>query len=142
MKRYPMTTELVQSLQEHPYVEKATEWMVSFTEDFKKLAFDEYHRGKSMKEIFTDAGFDIEALGNKRIENFRNGLMEQSARESGFTDLRKNRDLRAAPSTEAQLLKRINELTHQVAYLQQENEFLKKIQNPGKVSVGKKVGLK
>ena len=66
----------MKELNEHAYVEQATEWTVSFTAEFKQLAYDEYYRGKSMREIFTEAGFDVEKLGEKRIQNFRSHLME------------------------------------------------------------------
>lgn len=142
MKRYPLSKELVKELNEHQYVERATEWTVSFTPEFKRMAYDEYYRGKTMREIFTEAGFDVERLGRQRIENFRNKLMEKAADEAGFADKRKDKSLQAPPSTEAQLKKRIRELEHRTAYLEQENEFLKKIQNLEKDSAGKAGGRK
>lgn len=128
MKRYPLSKAYVKELNKHPYVEKATEWSISFTPEFKQLAYDEYHRGKPMREIFTEAGFDVDRLGTKRLENFRDKLMKKAEEETGFADKRKDRSLQAPPSTEAQMMKRIRELEHRNAYLEQENEFLKKIQ--------------
>ena len=128
MKRYPLSKAYVKELNEHPYVEKATEWTISFTSEFKQLAYDEYYRGKPMREIFTEAGFDVDRLGTKRLENFRDKLMKKAEEETGFADKRKDRSLQAPPSTEAQMMKRIRELEHRNAYLEQENEFLKKIQ--------------
>ena len=43
MKRYPLPKEYVKELNEHRYVEQATEWTVSFTAEFKQLAYDEYY---------------------------------------------------------------------------------------------------
>ena len=137
MKRYPLPKEYVKELQEHQYVEQATEWTVSFTAEFKQLAYDEYYRGKSMREIFAEAGFDVEKLGKKRLENFRNWMVKKAGEESGFADKRKDRGLQAPPSTEAQLRKRIRELEHRAAYLEQENAFLKKIQELEKGCTGK-----
>lgn len=128
MKRYPLPKEYVKELNEHRYVEQATEWTVSFTAEFKQLAYDEYCRGKSMREIFTEAGFDVEKLGEKRIQNFRSHLMEKADDEAGFADKRKEKSIQALLSTEAQMMKRIRELEHRNAYLEQENDFLKKIQ--------------
>ena len=137
MKRYPLSKEYVKELNEHRYVESATEWTVSFTEEFKQLAYDEYYRGKSMREIFTEAGFDVEKLGDKRIQNFRSHLMHKATDESGFADKRKDKSLQAPPGTEAQMMKRIRELEHRNAYLEQENDFLKKIQELEKACGGK-----
>ena len=137
MKRYPLPKEYVKELNEHRYVEQATEWTVSFTAEFKQLAYDEYYRGKSMREIFTEAGFDVEKLGEKRIQNFRSHLMEKADDEAGFADKRKEKSIQAPLSTEAQMMKRIRELEHRNAYLEQENDFLKKIQELEKVCGGK-----
>ena len=137
MKRYPLPKEYVKELIEHRYVEQATEWTVSFTAEFKQLAYDEYYRGKSMREIFTEAGFDVEKLGEKRIQNFRSHLMEKADDEAGFADKRKEKSIQAPLSTEAQMMKRIRELEHRNAYLEQENDFLKKIQELEKVCGGK-----
>ena len=137
MKRYPLPKEYVKELNEHRYVEQATEWTVSFTAEFKQLAYDEYCRGKSMREIFTEAGFDVEKLGEKRIQNFRSHLMEKADDEAGFADKRKEKSIQVPLSTEAQMMKRIRELEHRNAYLEQENDFLKKIQELEKACVGK-----
>ena len=137
MKRYPLPKEYVKELNEHRYVEQATEWTVSFTAEFKQLAYDEYYRGKSMREIFTEVGFDVEKLGEKRIQNFRSHLMEKADDEAGFADKRKEKSIQAPLSTEAQMMKRIRELEHRNAYLEQENDFLKKIQELEKACGGK-----
>ena len=84
----------------------------------------------------------MEKLGAKRLENFRAQVMKKAAEESGFADKRKDKSLQAAPSTEAQLRKRIRELEHRNAYLEQENEFLKKIQELEKGYAGKAAGRK
>ena len=137
MKRFPLPKEYVKELNEHRYVEQATEWSVSFTAEFKQLAYDEYYRGKSMREIFTEAGLDVEKLGNKRLQNFRNQLMTKAKETTGFADKRKDKSQQVPLSTEAQMMKRIRELEHRNAYLEQENDFLKKIQELEKACGGK-----
>ena len=142
MRRYPLSKEYVKELNEHKYVEYATEWSVSFTVEFKQLAYDEYYRGKSMREIFEAAGFDVERLGRKRLENFRLHLMKKADEEDGFSDKRKDKSKQAPQSTEAQMAKRIRELEHQVTYLEQENDFLKKIRSAEEAYGGKAGGTK
>ena len=137
MRRYPLTKEFVKELNEHKCVEHATEWTVIFTEEFKQHAYEEYYRGKSTKEIFTEAGLDTEKLGNKRLENFRCSVMNGAEREDGFADKRKDKSKQAPLSTEAQMAKRIRQLEHQIAYLEQENDFLKKIRSVEEAYGGK-----
>ena len=132
MARQTLPKEFVEELNNHPCVEQATEWTIRFTPEFKQKAYDEYIHGKSMRKIFTENGFDVEKIGKKRIENFRNKLIEKSACDSGFTDKRTDKSLQNPPSTEAQLMKKIRDLEHRVTYLEQENSFLKKIQEQEK----------
>ena len=137
MKRYPLPKELVEELSRHKCVERATEWNVIFAEEFKRYAYEEYYRGKSTREIFAEAGLDAEKLGRKRLENFRCSVMNGADRETGFSDKRKDKSKQAPPSTEAQMAKRIRELEHQVTYLEQENDFLKKIRSVEEAYGGK-----
>ena len=132
MRRYPLTKEYVDELNKNPYVIKATEWTVSFTAEFKQYAYDEIFKGKSIREIFAEAGFDCEKLGDKRLQNFKTKLLEQANRECGFDDQRKNNSRRESQSAEAELTKKIKQLEHRLAYLEQENDFLKKIQEAEK----------
>ena len=127
MKRHLLSKEFVEELNKHKCIEHATEWNVIFTEEFKHHAYDEYYRGKSTREIFEEAGLDTEKLGQKRLENFRRSVMNGADREAGFADKRKDKSKQAPISTEAQMAKRIRELEHRNAYLEQENDFLKKI---------------
>lgn len=119
--------EYVKELREHIYVKSASQRAVNFTPEFKQLAYDELHKGKTIREIFSEAGFDSEKLGNKRLENFQTRLEKEAEREEGFADKRSGNSRQEAQTDEAKLLKRVKRLEHQVAYLQQENNFLKKI---------------
>lgn len=141
MVKYRFSPESVKQLQEHPYVEYASAEVVRFTAEFKQLAYDQYVGGKNMREIFEQAGFDVEMLGSKRLANFRAALMREFDRTGRFTDMRAKRE-RQEPSTEAQLARRIRELEHTVTYLSQENAFLKKISEAQQASGAKGKGRK
>lgn len=142
MSRYPLSKEFVEELNKHNCIEHATEWNVIFTEEFKRHAYEEYYRGKSTREIFAEVGIDAEKLGEKRLENFRQSVMNCANREAGFADKRKDKSKQTAQSTEAQMAKRIRELEHRVTYLEQENDFLKKIRSVEEAYGGKAGGAK
>ena len=142
MRRYPLPKEFVEELNKHKCVEHATEWNVIFTEEFKRYAYEEYYKGKSTREIFAQAGLDAEKLGQKRLENFRCSVMNGAGREAGFADRRKDKSKQEPQSTEAQMATRIRQLEHQVAYLEQENDFLKKIRSVEEAYGGKAGGAK
>ncbi len=137
MKRKTFKKEEVEELSKHPYVERVSEWTIRFTEEFKRIAYGEYIGGKSIREIFAEAGFDEKVIGEKRIQNFRTHLISKADEENGFADKRKDKSLQAPLGTEAQMMKRIRELEHRNAYLEQENDFLKKIQELEKSCDGK-----
>ena len=124
--------EYVKELREHLYVKNATQRVVTFTPEFKQYAYDELHKGKTMREIFTEVGFGVEKLGSKRLENFQTRLEKEAEREEGFADRRSGNHRQEAQTDETKLLKRLKQLEHQVAYLQQENDFLKKIEEAEK----------
>ena len=63
--------------------------------------------------------------------------MTKADEKNGFADKRKDKSLQTPLSTEAQMMKRIRELEHRNAYLEQENDFLKKIQELEKACSGK-----
>ena len=128
-KRIPK--EYVEKLKEHPYVERVTERSISYTPEFKRIAYEEYCSGKNIRNVFKDAGFDVELLGTSRINSFRERITASAESNPEFEDQRKSSS-RKELNTEAQMAKRIRELEHLNAYLEQENEFLKKIRSVGK----------
>ena len=62
------TREQVRDLTANPFVTRATNKRIEYSDEFKRLFIERYRLGIQPKDIFRDAGFDVEALGNKRIE--------------------------------------------------------------------------
>lgn len=114
-------------LKSNKWVRSVTEKSISFTEDFKIHFINEYNLGKLPKQIFKDCGFDIQVLGDKRIEQATVRFKKQNKRIEGLADIRKNNSGRRkgkelSIDEENELLKKQN------AKLQQELEFLKKME--------------
>ena len=119
--------EQQKQLRTNHWVKSVTEKSISFTEDFKVHFINEYNLGKLPKQIFKDAGFDINMLGDKRIEQCTARYKRQNKRIEGFHDTRANNSGRRlgkelSIDEENELLKKQN------AKLQQELEFLKKME--------------
>ena len=129
MARKPLSPEEIAQLRSSPYVEGVIEERISFTPEFKRMAYDQLVRGKTMREILDEHGINPQILGNRRIWGLAATIRENAEREEGFADLRENNKRLPAKGTEEQaLLARIAQLEHKLAYTQQEVEFLKKIQ--------------
>lgn len=110
----------------NPYVKNASSKAITYTEEFRAYFVSEYEAGKTPSEILRNAGFDVAALGRERIDNISRRFRNMSKREEGFKDTRaasSGRPLIKDLTTDEQIAR----LQHQVKFLKQENEFLKKI---------------
>ena len=84
--RVEFTENEVLELQKLPYVRKATTKTISYTLDFKNKFWHEYNLGKTPPEIFADAGFDIDVLGDGRMYGLLTTLRRAKERGVPFKD--------------------------------------------------------
>lgn len=120
------TDEQLKELLANPFVKKASNKAITYTDEFKEHFVLEYNAGKTPSEILRNAGFDVTALGRQRVDGLSSRFKNMDKREEGFSDLRKESSGRPVTkylTPEEQ----ITRLQHQVQYLKQEVEFLKKI---------------
>ena len=68
MARGKLTPEEQEILKANPNVISVTDIQVKYSKEFKDHFIEEYKKGKRPVEIFSDAGFDINIIGTKRIE--------------------------------------------------------------------------
>lgn len=110
----------------NPYVKSASSKAITYTEEFRAYFVTEYEAGKTPSEILKSCGFDVKALGRDRIDTISRRFRKMSKREEGFKDTREGSSGR--PRTKDLTAdEQIARLQHQIKYLKQENEFLKKI---------------
>lgn len=67
-------------------------------------------------------------MGNARIAGFCQKLDKETSRPEGFANLRKQKRQVQEQTEQTKLERRVRQLEHQLAYAQQEVEFLKKLQ--------------
>lgn len=133
MGRKYLTEEELEAVQANPNVAKATKARISYTPAFKRLARKELLEGKHIMDIFRAAGFDVAALGWPRIEHFKSKVLEFADPDFSEAQERKRKDPSLDTSEDAEddieyIKRRMRWLEHQLAYAQQEVEFVKKIQ--------------
>lgn len=119
--------EAIRLLEGNPYVKHASPKGITYSDEFKEKFMKEYQDGKYPVQIFRDAGFDVAMLGKDRVKSFTKRCKKMAVREAGFTDTRKTNSGRPA-TRELSLEEQLERLKHKVKYLEQENEFLKKIE--------------
>ena len=118
----------VELLRRNPYVKSVTESTVTFTEDFKQMAYEAKAKGVSVTETMRKNGIDPEILGEKRIENFSYLLNKKAKSPEGFKDHRSENYHRSTKDGEETVEERLRQLEHELAYTRQEVAFLKKLQ--------------
>ena len=58
----------INELSKNKYVKRVSQKGITYTNEFKLHFIAEYEMGKTPRQIFQDAGFDIQVIGIKRIE--------------------------------------------------------------------------
>ena len=111
-----------------PYVESVSDRSLVFTPEFKETCHTMYQQGIPMKKILEDHGIDTGAMGKVRISGFCQKLAKEANRPEGFANLRKEKHQIREQTEQTKLERRVRQLEHQLAYAQQEVEFLKKLQ--------------
>lgn len=127
MSKKIFSEEEVAQLRMNPHVESVTKRSVTFTPAFKQKVYDELMGGTGIRDILLRHGIDPNVLGEVRLKGISEKIQKQAERPEGFQNL-KHTGQKPVTSREKSLEKQIRELQHQLAYTQQEVEFLKKIQ--------------
>lgn len=125
MGKNKFSEEQQKQLRCSPFIKKVSETNISYTKEFKERFYQEYQSGKGPSTILREMGIDPTLLGKKRKDSLVRRVKDYAARIDGYQDLRGKNTGR--PSTkELSDADRIKRLEHQIRYLKQENQFLKK----------------
>jgi transposase len=125
MSKVTFTNEEIEILKSNRYVKKVGEKSISFTKEFKEIIVREGRSGKSRVNILRDLGFDWNMLGEVRINSMFRRCRNQLARSETW--------VRSKPTGRPKKVKfsSVEEenryLKDRMEYLEQENEFLKKL---------------
>lgn len=119
------TEEQQEELRKNPYIKRVSDKAITYTTEFRELFANKYRAGKAPSQILTECGIDHQLLGKRRKDGLVAMVKKCELRLDGFKDTRKVNSGRPTTKdlTDAE---RINKLEHQIKYLKQENEFLKK----------------
>lgn len=125
MSKVKFTPEQQEILRNNQYTVRVTPDTLSLSKEFKELFYREYLAGAIPREILQKYGYPAEMLGKQRIWGIAHCIKKEYERDGSFSDVRSH-----SPDS-AHVLRtpeeKIRHLEHQVSYLTQEVEFLKKI---------------
>lgn len=125
MKEY--TKKEIKKLLNNPYTLKVTKHQLIHTAEFKKIFWTKYQAGTSPRKILEELGYDVKMFEQKRIDSLVQRIKKQALSGKGFTE-GYNREKRVKMvSNEEFTPESFTQMQHEVLYLKQEVEFLKKI---------------
>lgn len=129
MAKIKFTQEEIEAFKSNPYVTRVSDKSVSFSQEFKEKLILESRTGKAHSKILSDLGIDEKVLGAKRTDSLFKRVRKQSARPERFGRTkpigRPKKVIFASVEEENRYLK------DRMEYLEQENEFLKKLKALG-----------
>lgn len=130
MSRNTFTKREIQILKSNPYTYRVTESQIFYTKEFKEEFWHRYQEGETPRKIVEELGYDPDMLGTTRLSGLQINIKKQALRPGGFTEGKgRKKSLRSgmysvdySPSDETMV-----KMQHEIMYLRQEVEFLKKL---------------
>jgi len=133
MARKKFTEEEMNHLRSSPYVLDVSPSIVHFSAKFKEIFWDLVQAGKEPRDAVIELGIDPEILGENRVIGLKTMIRNEVRAGKGFRDLvTYGSYLDEYTDPEA----KVRYLEQQIAYKDQEIEFLKKIVSLGRVVAG------
>ncbi len=135
MSIYRFTEKEIEKLRNNSNVKNVTEKAITYTKEFKEYIIREYNKGRHIREIYEEAGFDVEVLGD-RIKKSTYRWKQQSKRLEGLKDTRKGGSGRPRTRhlTKDELIQRQKA---EIAYLKQERDFLLELKKLERMAIKK-----
>ena len=125
MKEY--TKKEIRILKENPYTLNVTKNKLYFTAEFKKMFWTKYQVGIAPRKIVEELGYDAKMLGQSKIDNIVQRVKKQALSGKGFTEGENHEKRVRMKSSYDFTPESFEQMQHEVLYLKQEVEFLKKI---------------
>lgn len=126
--RIPFTKEQKEFLESNPFTLSVNDYQIKFTIEFKKFLLAERQKNNTpWKEIFRKAGYDPDIFGQTRISAIVRNIQAEAKSPKGLHETSPSKQLDKTIEKK-QTQKAIRELQDEVIRLQQQIEFLKKIQ--------------
>jgi len=129
MANKKFTDEEMDHLRGSQHVLHVTPSQVHFSAEFKQLFWERLLAGENPRDIIISQGIDANILGDSRINGIKTMVRNQVKSGKGFRDIgtyREYLDTYITPEV------RVKFLEQQLAYKNQEIEFLKKIVSLGR----------
>lgn len=126
--KIPFTQEQKEVLQKNPFTLSVNDYQIRFTVEFKKFLLSEREKnGTPWKDILRKAGYDPDMFTKTRIDSIVRNIRMEAESPKGLHETASSKAL-LKEDERKQTKKAIKELQEEILRLQQQVEFLKKIQ--------------
>lgn len=126
--KIPFTKEQKEVLERNPFTLSVNDYQIRFTLEFKKFLLSERENNRTpWKEIFRKAGYDSDIFTKSRMDAIVRNIRKEAQSPKGLHETTSSKVLQKDDERK-QTKKAIKELQEEVIRLQQQIEFLKKIQ--------------
>lgn len=127
-RKKSFTKEQINNLASNPFTLSINEHQIRFTLEFKRFMLKERAKNNTpWKDVFRKAGYDPDVLGQVRIDGIVKRVLKESKSSQGLRETTSKKAINNAGKRK-HVKTEIKELQEEVIRLQQQIEFLKKIQ--------------
>ena len=130
------TDEQVETLRDNRNVKNVTRKGITYTKAFKEHFIAENKKGKLAKQIFIEAGFDVDVVGMSRVKSSAKRWRKQNQRLEGLKDTRNGGSGRPRTKhlTKDEIIERQKA---EIEYLKQERTFLLELKRLERLAIKK-----
>ena len=125
MKKY--TQKQIKELKANPYTLQVDEKRIFFTIEFKKTFWIKYQAGMSPRAIFKELNYNLDYFGQKQIDSIVQRVKKEALAGEFTERYQRSKRMKIKEPEVLNSEQTLQQMQHEMLYLRQEVEFLKKV---------------
>ena len=125
MKKY--TQKQIKELKANPYTLQVDDKRIFFTIEFKKIFWTKYQAGMSPRAILKELNYNLDYFGQKQIDSIVQRVKKEALAGEFTEGYQRSKRIKIKEPELLNPEQRLQQMQHEMLYLRQEVEFLKKV---------------
>ena len=125
MKKY--TQKQIEELKANPYTLQVSDKRIFFTIEFKKVFWTKYQAGMSPRAIFKELNYNLDYFGQKQIDSIVQRVKKEALAGEFTEGYQRYKRMKIKEPELLNSEQVLQQMQHEMLYLRQEVEFLKKV---------------
>lgn len=125
MKKY--TQKQIKELKANPYTLQVSDKRIFFTIEFKKVFWTKYQSGMSPRAIFKELNYNLDYFGQKQIDSIVQRVKKEALAGEFTEGYQRYKRMKIKEPELSNPEQALQQMQHEMLYLRQEVEFLKKV---------------